>query len=70
MLGDSINNSSERNSIELDFGEKQDAELCRVATIDIGTNSTHLLIAKIERKLNTFSTVSYTHLTLPTIYSV
>ena len=25
------------------------------ATIDIGTNSTHLLIAKIERKLNTFS---------------
>jgi len=55
MLGDTINNSSERNSIELDFGEKQDAELCRVATIDIGTNSTHLLIAKIERKLNTFS---------------
>ena len=55
MLGDSINNSSERNSIELDLGEKQDAELCRVATIDIGTNSTHLLIAKIERKLNTFS---------------
>ena len=55
MLGDSINNSSERNSIELDLGEKHDAELCRVATIDIGTNSTHLLIAKIERKLNTFS---------------
>ncbi|WP_269612378.1 Ppx/GppA phosphatase family protein [Prochlorococcus marinus] len=55
MLGDSINNFSERNSIELDLGEKQDAELCRVATIDIGTNSTHLLIAKIERKLNTFS---------------
>ena len=55
MLGDSINNSSEGNSIELDLGEKQDAELCRVATIDIGTNSTHLLIAKIERKLNTFS---------------
>ena len=55
MLGDSINNSSERNSIELDLGEKQDSELCRVATIDIGTNSTHLLIAKIERKLNTFS---------------
>ena len=55
MLGDSINNSSLRNSIELDLGEKQDAELCRVATIDIGTNSTHLLIAKIERKLNTFS---------------
>mgnify|MGYP007000136049 len=25
MLGDSINNSSERNSIELDLGEKQDA---------------------------------------------
>ncbi len=55
MLGDSINKSSERNSIELDLGEKQDDELCRVATIDIGTNSTHLLIAKIERKLNTFS---------------
>jgi len=55
MLGDSINNFSERNSIELDLGEKQDAELCRVATIDIGTNSTHLLIARIERKLNTFS---------------
>ncbi|AIQ96644.1 Ppx/GppA phosphatase family protein [Prochlorococcus sp. MIT 0801] len=55
MLGDSINNSSERNFIELDLGENQDAELCRVATIDIGTNSTHLLIAKLERKLNTFS---------------
>ena len=55
MLGESINNFSKRNSIELDLGEKQDAELCRVATIDIGTNSTHLLIAKIERKLNTFS---------------
>ncbi len=55
MLGDSINNSSERNSIELDLGENQDSELCRVATIDIGTNSTHLLIAKLERKLNTFS---------------
>ncbi len=55
MLGESINNSSERDSIELGLGEKQDTELCRVATIDIGTNSTHLLIAKIERKLNTFS---------------
>ena len=55
MLGDSINNSSERNSDELDFGENQDSELCRVATIDIGTNSTHLLIAKLEPKLNTFS---------------
>ena len=55
MLGDSINNSSERNSIELDLGENLDVELCRVATIDIGTNSTHLLIAKLERKLNTFS---------------
>ncbi len=55
MLGDSINNSSERNPIELDLGENQYAELCRVATIDIGTNSTHLLIAKLERKLNTFS---------------
>jgi len=55
MLGESINNFSKRNSIELDLGEKQDAELCRVATIDIGTNSTHLLVAKIERKLNTFS---------------
>ncbi len=55
MLGDSINNSFERNSIELDLGENQDSELCRVATIDIGTNSTHLLIAKLERKLNTFS---------------
>ena len=55
MLGDSINNSSQRNSIELDLGENQDTELCRVATIDIGTNSTHLLIAKLEPKLNTFS---------------
>ncbi len=55
MLGDSINNSSERHSIELDLDEKQDDGLCRVATIDIGTNSTHLLIAKLERKLNTFS---------------
>ena len=55
MLGDSINNSSRRNPIEFDLGENQDAQLCRVATIDIGTNSTHLLIAKIERKLNTFS---------------
>ena len=55
MLGDSINNSSHRESIELDLGENQDTELCRVATIDIGTNSTHLLIAKVEPKLNTFS---------------
>ena len=55
MLGDSINNSLQRKSIELDLGENQDIEFCRVATIDIGTNSTHLLIAKIERKLNTFS---------------
>jgi len=55
MLGESINNSFQRNSIELDLGENQDTEFCRVATIDIGTNSTHLLIARIERKLNTFS---------------
>ncbi len=55
MLGDSINNSSQPNSIELDLGEKQDAKICRLATIDIGTNSTHLLIAKLEPNLNTFS---------------
>tara|TARA_B100000965_G_scaffold352179_1_gene327239 strand:- start:1909 stop:3543 length:1635 start_codon:yes stop_codon:yes gene_type:complete len=55
MLGDSINNSSRRKSIELDLGEIQDTEFCRVATIDIGTNSTHLLIAKLEPNLNTFS---------------
>ena len=55
MLGESINNSFQRNSIELDLGENQDTTLCRVATIDIGTNSTHLLIAKLEPKLNTFS---------------
>ncbi len=56
MLGESINNSFQGNSIELDLGENQDTdELCRVATIDIGTNSTHLLIAKLEPKLNTFS---------------
>ena len=39
----------------MDLGEKQDPNLCRIATIDIGTNSTHLLIAKLEPKLNTFS---------------
>jgi len=55
MLGDSINNSFQRKSIELDLGDNQDAGFCRVATIDIGTNSTHLLIAKVEPKLNTFS---------------
>ena len=55
MLGESINNSFQRESTELDLGENQDTELCRVATIDIGTNSTHLLIAKVEPKLNTFS---------------
>ena len=55
MLGDSINNSFQRKSIELDLGENQDNEVCRLATIDIGTNSTHLLIAKVEPKLNTFS---------------
>ncbi len=55
MLGDSINNSFQRKPIEFDLGENQDAEFCRVATIDIGTNSTHLLIAKLEPKLNTFS---------------
>ena len=55
MLGESKNNSFQRKSIELDLGENQDTELCRVATIDIGTNSTHLLIAKVEPKLNTFS---------------
>jgi len=55
MLGDSINNSFQRKSIGFDLGENQDSELCRVATIDIGTNSTHLLIAKLEPNLNTFS---------------
>ena len=49
-----------------------------VASIDIGTNSTHLLIADINSDLKSFSikftdksttrlgAVSYTHLTLPT----
>ena len=55
MLGESINNSFQRKSTELDLGENQDTEFCRVATIDIGTNSTHLLIAKVEPRLNTFS---------------
>ncbi len=55
MLGESINNSFPGNSSELDLVKNQDTELCRVATIDIGTNSTHLLIAKLEPKLNTFS---------------
>ena len=55
MLGESINNSFKRKSTELDLGENQDTEFCRVATIDIGTNSTHLLIARLEPKLNTFS---------------
>ena len=55
MLGESVNNSFRRKSIELDLVENQDPEFCRVATIDIGTNSTHLLIAKLEPKLNTFS---------------
>ena len=55
MLGDSINDSFQEDSIELDLVERQDKQICRVATIDIGTNSTHLLIAKLEPKLNTFS---------------
>ena len=55
MLGDSINNSFQRKSHEFDLGENQDSQLCRIATIDIGTNSTHLLIAKLEPNLNTFS---------------
>ena len=55
MLGESINNSSQRNSIEKDLEENQGVEYCRIATIDIGTNSTHLLIANLEPKLNTFS---------------
>ena len=55
MLGDSINNSSQRNSFELDLGKNQDIDTCHIGTIDIGTNSTHLLIAKLEPKLNTFS---------------
>ena len=55
MLGDSINNSFQRKSHEFDLGENQDSQLCRIATIDIGTNSTHLLIAKLEPHLNTFS---------------
>ena len=55
MLGDSINNSFQGKSHEFDLGENQDSQLCRIATIDIGTNSTHLLIAKVEPKLNTFS---------------
>ncbi len=29
--------------------------ICRIGTIDIGTNSTHLLIAKLDPNLNTFS---------------
>ena len=53
-----------------------------VASIDIGTNSTHLLIAAVNLDLKTFSikftdksttrlgAVSYTHLTLPTILRV
>ncbi len=55
MLGDTINNSFQRKSHEFDLGENQDSQLCRIATIDIGTNSTHLLIAKLEPNLNTFS---------------
>ncbi len=55
MLGDSIKNSFQGNAIELDLVENQDSQLCRIATIDIGTNSTHLLIAKLEPNLNTFS---------------
>ena len=54
MLGDSIKNSSNRNSIDQGLEDKNSGT-CRVATIDIGTNSTHLLIAKIEPRLNTFS---------------
>ena len=45
------------------FQEKQ----ILVASIDIGTNSTHLLVAEINLELKS---VSYTHLTLPTICSV
>ena len=30
-------------------------KICRLATIDIGTNSTHLLIASIDRSLKTFN---------------
>ena len=58
--------------------------LRRVAAIDIGTNSTHLLVAAVDPELRTFTVVlaeksttrlgeravSYTHLTLPTICSV
>ena len=59
------------------FQEKQ----ILVASIDIGTNSTHLLVAEINLELKSFSikftdksttrlgerdAVSYTHLTLPT----
>ena len=32
-----------------------DREICRLASIDIGTNSTHLLIAAIDPSLNAFS---------------
>jgi len=55
MLGESKSNSFQRKTVDLDLGDNQDTKFCRVATIDIGTNSTHLLIAKLEPKLNTFS---------------
>ena len=62
------------------FQEKQ----ILVASIDIGTNSTHLLVAEINLELKSFSikftdksttrlgerAVSYTHLTLPTMLMV
>ena len=38
-----------------------------VASIDIGTNSTHPLVAEINQELKS---VSYTHLTLPTMIGV
>ena len=55
MLGESTNNSFKENSIEVDFAQNQEKDICRIGTIDIGTNSTHLLIAKLDQTLNTFS---------------
>ncbi len=55
MLGESTNDSFKENSIEVDSAQNQDRGICRIGTIDIGTNSTHLLIAKLDQTLNTFS---------------
>ena len=65
-----INNPSDPNTAKLSTGDLHDAVyITRAADLSNPSGALKVLFAGY-RPANTFITVSYTHLTLPTIYSV